>query len=403
VLLRPIAAFIPLDLARYARRDDIMAALLRFTQGVVSECFVAAWTGIEMNAGLVSVIVPTYNRANCLAQAVESVFAQTYGDVEVLLIDDGSTDDTPGLVERRWGAEPRLRYLRQENRGVSAARNLGLRSARGAYIALLDSDDSWMPWKLEAQLACLAAFPDAGMVWTDMQATDPDGRIVDPRYLRTMYHAYRWFTPEHLFRTTRPLAQILNPVPDALRTATVRYGDIFSPMLMGNLVHTSTVLLRRTRLEQVGTFDESMRTGEDYDFHLRTCRAGPVAFLDAPAICYQRGRPDQLTRPEFALQIGRNFLRTIEPVIERDRTRIFLPDWMIARSLADGHAWVGEAALSAGLHAEARRHLVASLRAHPWQPRVAVLLAGALLPPAATRALRKGLMQVKRALRAVPA
>jgi glycosyltransferase involved in cell wall biosynthesis len=357
---------------------------------------------MNMAAGLVSVVIPTFNRAYCLAATLDSVFGQTHNNFEILLIDDGSTDETRALVERRWANEPRMRYLYQANRGVSAARNLGLRQARGMYIALLDSDDVWMPWKLEAQLACLTAFPDAGMVWSDMQAVNADGRVLDPMHLRTMYEAYRWFTPEELFTEVRPVTEILRAAPDALRTAVVRYGDIFSPMVMGNLVHTSTVLLRRARFEQVRCFDESMRTGEDYDFHLRTCRAGPVAFLDAAAILYQRGRPDQLSRSDLGIEIARNFLRTIEPVIERDRARITLPDWMIARALADGHQWLGETALLAGQNAEARVHLATSLRLYPWKARTALLLAGALPPPAASRLLRKGLRRIKRALRGAP-
>ncbi len=101
-----------------------------------------------MDSSLVSVVIPTYNRADCLAQTLSSVFAQTHREIEILLVDDGSTDGTRALVERCWSGDSRLRYIQQPNGGVSAARNRGMREARGAYIALLDSDDSWMPWKL---------------------------------------------------------------------------------------------------------------------------------------------------------------------------------------------------------------------------------------------------------------
>lgn len=353
-----------------------------------------------MASPLVSVVVPTFNRADCLADTLSSVFAQTHQDIEVLLVDDGSTDGTRALVESRWGRDSRLRYLFQPNRGVSAARNYGMREARGDYIAFLDSDDTWMPWKLEAQLACLAVFPDAGMIWTDMQALDSQDRLIAPLYLRHMYDAYRWFTNAQLFNVSRPLTDILTPTPEPLSQAVVRYGNVFSPMLMGSLVHTSTVLLRRERFEQVRCFNEAMRTGEDYDFHLRTCRAGPVALLDSATIRYRRGRADQLTRSELKIEIARNFLRTVEPVIERDRARITLPAWMIRRSLADGHQWLGEAALSAGQLHEARLHLAASLRLNPWQAKTAALLAIALPPARAGRVLRTAARQVRRALRA---
>jgi GT2 family glycosyltransferase len=355
-----------------------------------------------MTSALITVIVPTFNRADCLAAAVQSVLGQTYDNLEVLICDDGSTDGTRALVEARWGNEPRVRYLWQANRGVSAARNLGIRSSSGGYVAFLDSDDTWMPWKLEVQMACLAEFSGAGMIWSDMQAVGLDDEVIDPMHLRNFYDAYRWFEPEQLFSVAKQLGSFMTSVPAALGNAVVRSGEIFSQMIMGNLVHTSTVLLRRSRLEAVGLFPETMRTGEDYNFHLRTCRAGPVAFLDAASIRYQCGRTDRLTRPELSWQIGRNFLDTIEPVIASERARINLPDWMIARSRASGHYWVGECALSAGRNREAAAHLATSLRLHPWQRRTAMLLAAALAPSSATDVLRKGWRYLKHVLRPLP-
>ena len=350
-----------------------------------------------MAADFVSVIVPTYNRAYCLQSALDSVFVQSHANLEVVLVDDGSTDDTAALAERIAAREPRLRYIHQSNSGVSAARNRGLREARGDYLALLDSDDTWMPWKLEAQLACLKALPEVGMIWSDMQAVDPEGQVVSAAFLRTMYHAYRWFKPEDLFADARPLASMMLAPPQFPRPVMVRWGDIFSQMLMGNLVHTSTVLLRRSRYESVRQFDESMRTGEDYDFHLRTCRAGPVALLDAAAIRYQCGRPDQLSRNELMIQIARNFVLTVERALERDRARVILPRWMIERSLASGHQWIGEAALAGGDRSEARTHLAASLRHYPLQPRTALLLASTLAPAWSSHLLRKCWRTLKRA------
>jgi glycosyltransferase involved in cell wall biosynthesis len=98
---------------------------------------------------LVSVIIPTYNRAYCLGATVDSALAQTHCEVEVLVVDDGSSDHTREFVLDQYRHEPRVRYLYQENTGVSGARNHGLRAAQGDFIAFLDSDDLWLPWKLE--------------------------------------------------------------------------------------------------------------------------------------------------------------------------------------------------------------------------------------------------------------
>src|SRR5262245_55073016 len=129
-----------------------------------------------MSRPLVSVVIPTFNRAYCLADAIDSVISQTYPNVEVVLIDDGSTDTTPALIEERYGRDERVRYVRQDKSGTNIARNHGLRLARGEFVALLDSDDYFLPWKLEMEVACLEALPDAGMIWTDMDALDSDGK-----------------------------------------------------------------------------------------------------------------------------------------------------------------------------------------------------------------------------------
>ena len=330
---------------------------------------------------LVSVVVPTYNRHYVLGRALDSVLAQTHDDLEIIVVDDGSTDATRTLVEERYGHDPRVRYLYQENRGVSAARNRGLKAVRGDYVALIDSDDVWKPWKLELQLRCLAQLPDAGMIWTDMEAIDPLGRVFDDAYLRTMYTTYRWFQPKDLFDKTRAGAQVWPDAPADLENATLYGGEIYSQMIMGNLVHTSTVLMTRERLLKVGFFSEALRvSGEDYDFHLRTCRAGRIAFVDVASIQYQTGMADRLTRPEYNIHIAQNFLKTISPAIERDRARIHLPPRMIDDVLSGAHGWVGEAAFDVGDRTTARSHLFKSLMINPRQARRTGLLVLSLLP-----------------------
>src|SRR5438874_464059 len=101
---------------------------------------------------LVSVVTPTYNRAHCLQRTIDSVLAQTHSRLELILLDDGSTDDTRRMIERRYRDEPRVRYFHQANGGVSQARNAALRQVTGDYVAFVDSDDYWRPWKLELQL-----------------------------------------------------------------------------------------------------------------------------------------------------------------------------------------------------------------------------------------------------------
>lgn len=353
-----------------------------------------------MAAPLVSVVVPTYNRAHLIVRTIESVLAQTYREVELVIVDDGSKDDTRALLERDYGKDARVRYVYKDNGGPASARNVGFRHARGEYVALLDSDDTWYPWKLALQIACMERHRELGMTWTDMEMIDPAGNVVDPRHLRTMYRAYRWFPNEQLFARSTPLAEEVPELAATVGDAQLRTGDIFSPMIMGNLVHTSTVVLRRERLESVRGFDESLRySGEDYDFHLRTTREGPVGLCDLPAIRYQQGMPDRLTARRYAVHMAENLLKTIAPVVERDRDRIVLPEHMIRRTLAKAHAWVAFERLELGEASTARSHYLASLKHWPWQPELAKPFFFAALPFGAGVKLRRGLKALRARLR----
>jgi len=302
--------------------------------------------------GLVSVVIPTYDRSDLLRQAVESVLDQTYRPVEILVVDDGSTDDTPEVVAA-YG--PPVRYIRQENAGVSAARNRGMRHARGEFVALLDSDDAWDPWKLEAQIALLRAHPEMGMTWSDMRAVNPEGEVVSPTYLRTMYGAYREVTIDRVLERRGSLGRYDPECPPGAETAPVYVGDLFPFMILGNLVHTSTVVIRRDRLRKTGGFDERRRTGEDYEFHLRTTYQGPVGLLDTPTIRYRIGAADQLSAPHRHLEMAESNLETLSRWLPVARERNELPPDAIRRRVAGAHTWRIGAELDAGRLGDARR------------------------------------------------
>ena len=349
-----------------------------------------------MTAALVSVIVPTYNRAYCVPRTIKSALAQTHGHIEILVIDDGSQDDTRDVIRAEFGDEPRVKYVYQDNTGVSGARNHGLRIARGEFIALLDSDDIWHPWKLEVQLAALRFAPEAGLVSTDMEALQPDGHVSSPRYLRSMYEAHRWFTYDTLYARSAPMSEAAPWLDEPLRSARMYTGDIFSPMIMGSLIHTSTVVLRRELAEKVGGYNpEYTNGGEDYDFHLRACRLSPVAFVDVSSIQYQRGLADRITRPETHLRIATNFLKTISRAVREHHGQICLSKQMLNGVFAEAHGWIGELALDRGHRSLARQHLVRSLWFTPGQSRIVQLLALACLPQTLGSGLRSLVRMVK--------
>jgi glycosyltransferase involved in cell wall biosynthesis len=192
----------------------------------------------------VSVVIPTFNRAGFLRQAIDSVRAQSFPDWELVVVDDGSTDDTQALLADVAG--PRLRVARREPSGAAAApRNLGIEMARGRWVAFLDSDDRWLAAKLETQLGWLARHPSCRWSYTSYRLTGAGGREI-PKPAGPPWEAFSGWILEPLM-TTRASVQ------------------------------TSTVCAERSLLVAAGGFDESLRFVEDYDLWFRLARRSPVA------------------------------------------------------------------------------------------------------------------------------
>lgn len=336
---------------------------------------------------LVSVIIPTYNRAHCVSATIESALNQTYPHLEIIVIDDGSTDNTMEVLKTRWGTDPRVRAVSQPNGGVCLARNHGFALARGKYIALLDSDDLWHPHKIQVQVACINHYPNASMVHSEMAAIDVDDRIYDRTFLRTTYEGYKHFNISELYSDgPRALSEMVSSLPDDLAQTQVWYGDIFSHMLTGNLAHTSTLLFRRKPDGSLEQYDESIRAEETFDFHLRLAHQGPVVFIDAPLLLYRRGAqdhswsPDAKMPPKIQLQENLRYLRIIQTYLDFRSPRIRLSPAILKRTLSDAHAWVAESALAVQNKSLALKHLMLSLRHRPWQPkRVVKMIFGLLL------------------------
>lgn len=201
-----------------------------------------------------SVIIPTWNRRALIARAIDSVLAQTREIGEIIVVDDGSTDGTAGFLADRYGE--RVICVRQDNAGVSAARNRGLALARGRYLALLDSDDEWLPEKNERQVAFLDAHPGIGMVLCNVFRVDAAGSLIDVFDRRE---------------------QIPEDGP-ALRW--VLRDPALAPL---------SAMMRREVYETVGGFDEGLRTAEDLDFHLRVAARWPIGVVAEPLARALRG------------------------------------------------------------------------------------------------------------------
>jgi glycosyltransferase involved in cell wall biosynthesis len=357
-----------------------------------------------MRVGEVSVIVPTYNRAARVARAVESVLAQTYPRCHAVVVVDGSTGGTAERLAACFGANPRVRQLSQPNRGAAAARNLALAELDAEYVAFLDPDDVWRPWKLEAQIACLELLrgEGVGLIWGDMDVVDDAGalRVADAN--RQMYGAYRLVRLHEAFSGSLALRRLRRAwseeAPDL--DSKVWWGDVYGWMARGNLCPTPSVVLTRERAAATGRFDESMQTGEDYDYFLRASALGPCAFLDAAVFSCREGHGDRLTSPAQEVAIAENALRALEGALAGEGPRpLHLTPATIRDRRAHLHAWIGGELLNRRDHRGARRHLASSLQHRPLQPRLWGLLAAASLPPGWTEGLRRTIVAPGRAAR----
>jgi len=211
---------------------------------------------------LVSVIIPTFNRSAMVREAVESVLSQTFGEFELIVVDDGSTDDTEAILEPYSAS---LRIIRQKNRGVSAARNRGVAAARGELLAFLDSDDIWLPEKLAVQISYLRTFPEAALCHTD-ELWIRNGRRVNPRKKHAKAE-----------------------------------GRDFPRLLRESLISPSSVILRRSIFDEAGGFDESLPACEDYALWLTLARSHDVHLIKRPLVVKRGGHSDQLTKTIWGL------------------------------------------------------------------------------------------------------
>ena len=211
----------------------------------------------------VSVIVPAYNARAHIGEALDSIHGQGYDNLEVIVVDDGSQDGTADHVETGW---PWVQVIRKENGGAASARNAGLRNASGDLIAFMDADDLWLPEKLHIQTQFLQQHPEAAIVCSGFKVWQPSEAGVYP-------------SPDKLETGIKASDSAINPEYS---------GWIYHKLLLDSFVWTSTVMMRRSLVEQVGEFDESLRLGQDYDYWLRVAQISQIHTLQRPLALYRQ-------------------------------------------------------------------------------------------------------------------
>jgi glycosyltransferase involved in cell wall biosynthesis len=297
----------------------------------------------------VAVVVPTYNAADYIARAVDSVLSQTDVHFSLCVIDDGSTDETASIMERYSG---RLAYYRQAHAGQAAARNRGIRMSSSIYVAFLDADDYWLPEKLQRQVALLEQNPKVGLVCSDC-GTIAAGRIANTH-----------------FET--------NAVP--------RAGMIFDRLALDCFIFTPTVMVRRACLDEVGLFNQSLSVSEDFNLWLRIAARWQVAVIpEVLAVREMRAEGLSLsTPPEVYLENGIAALEDVRAVCTELSPQ---ESSALQAAIAERYYVYGSHLLASGQYTQSRKKLASALTEKPAHWRAWTKYGLSLLPGAVVRRL----------------
>jgi glycosyltransferase involved in cell wall biosynthesis len=276
------------------------------------------------NKPTVSIIIPTYNRRQLIARSIKSVLNQTYRDFELIIVDDGSTDDTSEVVA--GFNDERIRYIRcEENRGEAAARNMGIKVARCVYIAYQDSDDEWLPEKLARQMELLEdAPPQLGVIYTGFWKTENHRRIYIP---------FSWVNQKN--------------------------GDIHQELLKGNFIGSPVVLIKKECFDRVGLFDERLRNLVDWEMWLRISKCYHFKYINEPLVIAHY-HSDNVSSNHRA------FIEALESVLEKYSDEFASDKKLLAKHWIN----IGNLLVAKGETKKGRRYIIDALRLYPFSIRL---------------------------------
>lgn len=359
----------------------------------------------------VSVVIPTHNRAHMVCQAIDSVLQQSLQDHEIVVVDDGSTDDTEERV-RVYG--DRVRYIHTENGGVAHARNVGMRHARGRYLTFLDSDDQLYPYALELEARLLDRHPEVGLVCAEMSGFDDHGFF--ERYHLKTYHRSAYRDPsisyDTIFDASTPLAEAVNPPEALLReepeavSRRAYFGNVFDTYLLNLVLCQNSVMIRREIVADAGDRNVHVRHWQEVDYLLKITRKHTVCFADVPTykLRYHDGQISTaagadgthvwMRKQQILLRVIKRHATSDEGYYQQHRGRIDRQLAHLHRSVAVPMLLRGDAGRRQWA-AHARRHLSRSARyGHPSR-----LLHLATHAPAPVRRLTVKLAETFRRMR----
>lgn len=325
---------------------------------------------------LVSVVIPAYNVGPYLRETIESVLAQSVDNMEVIVVNDGSTDNTEEVAH---GFGDSVLLVNQSNSGAAKARNVALARSRGEYVAFLDGDDVWHTGNLEAKLEVLERERDAGAVFGNFEIFDESGTS-ESDGIHSLYPVFR--------RHGQDIQSIFTDGggPDTVgdRPSKAYVSNVFRDLFLGNFILTSTLLVRKEVVENVGYFAEEFRTNQDYEFFLRLSKMVDLAYVDKALVKYRR-RNTQLTSKSNIV----NVMRAVEKIVRQYEHEFLVLN--LSSRFRRRHAQVltdlAKAELAVGDRAQSRKAFIGSIKcgAHALDNYAGLVLS--LLPARVTEKL----------------
>lgn len=292
----------------------------------------------------VNIILPTYNRAQLIARAIKSVLNQTYRDFEIIVVDDGSTDNTEEVVKKI--DDKRIRYIRhKENKGAAAARNTGIKASKDQYIAFQDSDDEWPPEKIEKQIIAFEnVSPKVGVVYTGFWKTQDNKKVYMPSF-----------------------------------NIKSKEGDIHKSLLKGNFIGTPTTLIKRECFERTGMFDEKLPILEDWELWIRISKYYHFKYIDAPLLISHYS-PGGVNEPSFPIKV-----KALKLILEKHFNDI-KKDMKV---LAGHYFYIGHVLCLSGKIVQGRNYFIKAIITYPLDIRFFLLTLISLFGQSAYTKIRK--------------
>ena len=282
-----------------------------------------------MTKGLVTVVIPAYKCENIVSRAIESVLRQTYDCYELIVVDDGSPDNVANIIRKY---EDRVQYIRQDNGGVSKARNTGIYLSKGEYVAFLDADDAWEKNKLEVQWNILEKHPEIGMLSSSFLNTKNGEVLIGKNFKDTFdfFNDYR-YAIEKIYKYKSNID---------IRGQRFEYcwGDVYDYLFLGNFILPSTVIVRKKSLIESGLFNESMRVAEETEFFLRYSKRNKIGFINVPLVYYEMPDLENLSGKKNTERLMKNSINIKIDSYISNRNKYKKPESYYLNSISNAYS-----------------------------------------------------------------